>query len=168
MNWLLRIIRKKSNLLWGMGNRCKDATYILFLDYDNTPIEWVTEEIRLIQKRYCMLVGTAYLFQTRKGIHVVFLEKNDLEDIIEIMKITSADKQHRDIPLYHGRRIWVLRGSEKKNEKLQYLGCLTNSISCVTLGDRSNPHKQYLQMLFKIPDKDFYRGTHLTKKRSSH
>jgi hypothetical protein len=158
MNAFFRVIKRKTHLLWGVGNRCKDGSYILFLDYDDTPIDWVTEEIRLIQKRYMMIVGTAYLFKTRKGIHAVFLEKNDLEDVIEIMKITSADKQHREIPLYHGRRIWVLRGSPKRDETLEYLGCITKSDDGATLGNRSLAHKNYLKTMFSIPERDFARG----------
>jgi len=158
INMILRAIKQKDNLLYGVGNRCNDASYILFLDYDNTPLDWVTEEIRLLQRRYNTKLGTAYLFKTRKGIHALFLEKNDIDDIIEMMRITSSDKQHKEIPLYYGRRIWVLRGSPKKDEELMYLGCLT-SLGTTQSVMRSNAHKKYLQLLYTIPESDFYRGS---------
>jgi hypothetical protein len=155
MNWIIRIIKQKKHLLYGMGNRCKDGLYILFLDYDDTPLEWITEEIKLLQKRYSMLISTAYIFKTRKGYHVLFLEKNDLEDVLEMMRITSADKQHREIPLYYGRRIWVLRNSPKKQETINYVGCVHNVNKTATLNLKSNAHKEYLKLLYKIPNKDF-------------
>jgi hypothetical protein len=87
----------------------------------------------------------------------VFLDKNDLEDVIEMMKITSCDKHYKEIPLYYGRRTWVLRQSPKPNEDLKYIGCVHKDKSAIqsTLNIRSLAHKNYLQQLFSIPERDF-------------
>lgn len=162
MNFFTRIIKQKNHLLYGVGNRCKDGTYILFLDYDETPLSWIKEEINFLQKRYDMLISTAYIFETRKGFHVVFLDKNDLEDVIEMMKITSCDKHYKEIPLYYGRRTWVLRQSPKPNEQLKYIGCVRKGKELIqsTLNVRSLAHKNYLQQMFNIPEEDFFIKGH--------
>jgi len=171
MNLFARFVKRKNNLLFGVGNRCRNGMYVLFLDYDDVPLTWVREEIHLLQSRFDSLIGSAYIFGTRKGFHVVFLEKNDLEDVIEMMKVTSCDKHYKDIPMYYGRRIWVLRQSPKKNEDLHYVGCMhkiTNSNLCsfVTINERSFSHKNYLQQMFVIPEKDFVKGNKFDKEVS--
>lgn len=152
-NWFVKLQREKKTLLWGVGNRCKDATYVLFLDYDENPLEWIHDEILLLQKRYTGLLGTAYLFATKHGTHVVFFEKHDLNTIYDMMQKTSCDNNYTTIPMHYGRRTWILRSASKKDEKITYIGCL--HANKPSMNERSNAHRIYFQDLYPIPDNDF-------------
>lgn len=157
INWYWKVQREKRDLMWGVGNRCKDGRYVLFLDYDDTPQEWIIDEIGLLQHRYADLLGTAYLFSTKHGTHVVFFEKHTLDKIYEMMTKTSCDNNYTMIPMHYGRRTWILRSSKKKDETIEYVGCVhhPNTPSSV---ERSNAHRVYFQDLYPIPDKDFNDG----------
>lgn len=144
-----RIMPERTTLMYGFGNRCKDGRYVLFLDYDDTPLEWIKEEIRLLQEA-TLLLGNAYLFKTKNGYHVVFLEKLFLGQIKDFMDMTSCDKSHREIPMLYGRKVWVLRQSPKKEEKITYLG--VERRFCVL--ERSAPHAAYLQQFMSVPMDD--------------
>lgn len=141
----------KESLMYGMGNRCNDGRYVLFLDYDDVPVQWVIDEINLLHEVACGSVGNAYLFRTKHGLHVVFLEKHSLGDVVELLNMTSCDKQYKAIPMRYARRIWVLRQSPKKNETMEYLGVITKDCNL----DRSMAHREWLQSYYRIPDKDF-------------
>jgi len=142
--------------MFGMGNRCNGGLYVLFLDYDGTPIEWVLEEVRMLQERYRGLLGSAYLFRTKHGVHVVFLEKHPIGEIVEMMRLTSCDLQYQHVPMKYARRVWVLRQSPKKDEQLEYYGVVPSEIKGVV--DRSRAHKLWMKANYSIPEKDFERG----------
>lgn len=162
--------KEQKSLMYGVGNRCENGEYILFLDYDETPMEWIIEEIRLLQSRYSYELGTAYLFTTKHGHHVVFLERHPLGKIIEMLDMTSCDKHYKNIPMNYGRKLWVLRQSPKLDEHMKYLGRLTNYHREDYDIDQteypkgfpllSSAHKKYFQELFNIPDKEFPKETY--------
>lgn len=154
---LFRVAAKRENLTQGYGSRCSNGQYVLFLDYDSTPYDWIVEEIRLLQQRYTL--GTAYTFSTKHGYHVVFLEKFFIGEIVDMMNVTTCDKNYKEIPLYYGRRIWVLRHSDKKNETIKYREAVHTNHPDVILPVRSLAHKTFLQKNFKIPEKDFAHGS---------
>lgn len=158
--FLFRVVPDRVVLQGGFGNRCHDGRYVLFLDYDETPLEWIDEEIVLLQTLFRL--GNAYVFATKHGFHVVFLEKHLLLDIIDMMKVTSCDAQYKDIPLYYGRRVWILRTTNKRNEKICYVGVKKH----VCNYERSLAHKAYLQTFFDIPDEDFVGGGTFDEYRS--
>lgn len=149
-NLLFRSVKEKKVLHYGVGNRCKNGQYVLFLDYDDTPLEWVEEELLLLQKRFEFLLGDAYLFKTKNGIHVIFLEKHHLGRIIQMMDMTSCDKNYKTVPLLYARKVWVLRQSEKKGEDIRYLG----KLSSPSTWDRSKAHALYLEQFCKVPHTD--------------
>lgn len=155
VTFLFRIAVKRETLTQGYTNRCHDGQYVLFLDYDGTPLEWIQEEIKLLQERYD--IGTAYTFVTKHGFHVVFLEKFTFGAIINMMDMTSCDKHYKDIPMFYGRRCWVLRHSDKKDESIKYLGALPSK-HLRKLMERSLAHKIFIQKNYNIPEKDFAKS----------
>lgn len=142
--------------MFGMGNRCGDGRYVLFLDYDGTPVEWVIDEISLLHEFFPGLLGSAYLFRTKHGLHVVFLEKHSIGCIVDLMGVTSCDQRYKGVPLQYARRVWVLRQSPKKGEKLSYLGVVPSPRPSAQT--RSTAHKLYLQGTFGIKEQDFKNG----------
>lgn len=156
---LLSADRKKDDLMLGMGNRCMNGEYLLFLDYDGTPVEWVHDEIKLLHQRFEGLLGNAYLFRTKRGIHVVFLEKHSLGVITQMLDMTSCDQYYKSVPMRYARRVWVLRQTPKKNEELSYLGCVNVGYK-TSLAKRSTAHRLWLQNHFTIPVKDFVSAAH--------
>lgn len=151
--FLLRSVPERTKLHFGMGNRCRDGMYVLFLDYDTTPKEWVVAEIELLHQLYAGLLGAAYLFQTKHGFHVVFLQKHTLGMIVDMMNCTSMDKSYKTIPLQYAHRVWILRQSKKEEEKIVYLGVYPSLYSCAV--QRSNAHGTYLAAYMGVPQLDF-------------
>lgn len=154
VNLLFRSSKRKDVLQYGIGNRCKGGGYVLFLDYDNVPYEWVAEEVRFLQERFRQELGKAFLFGTKNGIHVIFLEKHDLGSIISMMAVTSCDKDYKVVPLLSSRKIWVLRQSTKKDEAIKYLGALRAPCNW----ERSRAHALYLKQFCGVPNKDLIGG----------
>lgn len=145
---ILRVIKEKTVLHYGMGNRCNDGQYVLFLDYDQTPYEWVIEELLLVQNTFGL--STGFLFKTKNGYHVLFLDKMSLGRVAQIMDYTTCDKQYRAVPMYYARKIWVLRTSEKEREKIRYVGCCPND----TPTEKSQAHGRYLTQVLGVPPRD--------------
>lgn len=154
--FLTRVTPARETFHYGVGNRCHDGRYVLFLDYDDTPYDWIIEEIKLLQTM--TQLGTAYLFKTRKGHHVIFLEKFYLGNIVEMLRMTTCDYQYQNVPLFYGKKLWVLRSSNKKHEELKYLGCVPNPNDALYLRERSLAHKNYLIVKYAVPPEDFLRG----------
>jgi hypothetical protein len=148
-NVLVRLSDEKTRFHYGIGNRTSDGRYVLMLDYDHTPITYVQEEVRLLQES--PFLGDAYLFKTKNGFHVIFLEKLLLGQVVDFMKMTTCDARYRDVPMMYGRKVWVLRQSKKKDEKKEYLGKTVSSSS----GQKSRAHAEYLSRYCDVPRKDF-------------
>lgn len=156
INLIFRTSKKKENFQWGIGNRCREGKYVLFLDYDRTPISWVRDELKYIMKEYNL--SHFFLFETKRGIHCINLEKRDISSVIEIMSKTTCDQDYKNVPLQHAKKIWVLRGSQKKEETIKYLYLMRREFSLYPEVIRdllSTPHKEYLKDRFKIPEKNF-------------
>jgi hypothetical protein len=149
-NFSARIIKKKSFLHWGMGNRCSDGKYVLFLDYDKTPYSWIMEEIGLLRHEFPGL-GRPYVFKTKRGFHVVFLDKFFLWEIISMMKLTTCDKDYQNIALW-ARSIWILRQSEKADEEITYIP-LDGDDGFTSL-EKSRAHRDYLYRYCSVPHED--------------
>lgn len=85
----------------GIQNTCEDGMRVPFFDYDHKDIAAIQQEVRLLQETYDL--GTAYLFDSGRGIHVVCLTKVLLWECQEMLKGASVD------PAYRRRTRWVLR-----------------------------------------------------------
>lgn len=155
-----KVERKKEQFVFGYGNRCADGRYVLFLDYDKSPLQYIQEEIRLLQS--VSPLGTAYVFRTRHGYHVVFLEKMTLGTIVNLLQMTTCDYNYKEIPLKYGRKVWVLRSSRKKGEGdgIKYIGAYPpiTTVNAMTLPERSNAHKLYLCQEHGVPSDDVKDG----------
>lgn len=153
---------EKSIFHYGMGNRCHDGMYLLFLDYDDVPIEWIYDELKLLQHKFCL--GTAYLFKTKNGVHALFLERLTLGTVLNAMDMTSIDKNYRKVPLLYARKVWVLRQSRKRDETIRYLGCLKPQQESER--ECSNAHLTYLKNQYNIPKEHIRSDLHLDDSQS--
>lgn len=146
----IRVEKNKENSQLGIGNRCADGTYVLFIDYDHNIVEYIEEEILLLQKyRY---IGDAFLFKTNKGYHVISLRKMSITEIVNALDMTTCDKNYQYIPMKYARRIWVLRTTNKATkEDIIFARFYPGELS--EFEQKSNAHREYLRQRFKIPTK---------------
>ena len=145
----------------GITNRCKDGQFVLFLDYDRVPIEWISDELSYIQELFG--VGDLHVFKTSKGFHVINTEKRSFADTLEIMKYTSCDSHYIDVPLKYGKKAWTLRISDKKGKpKTKYFITFHNR----NILQMSKPHNWLLRELYGVKiskknedgEKHFYKS----------
>ncbi len=149
---ILKTTEIRKNFHYGIGNRCHDAKYLVFLDYDDTPLEWIHQEIKLVQDH--TLLGTAYIFKTKHGHHVIFLEKFYFDDMITILGMTTIDQRYRNVPMRYGHKVWILRNSRKKDETIKYMGYLYKESPLI----KSSPHAKYLVDILGIPKEHLEQG----------
>ena len=145
LHLLAKTTQERTKFHYGMGNRCDNGQYCVFLDYDDTPLEWVYAEIDLLQDS-CGL-GSAYVFQTKNGYHVCFLEKVYFHELLDIMSMTTIDQRYRNVPLRYGNKIWVLRNSKKQKKDLEYIGVRMWQSDLT----KSNAHRLYLMNVVGVP-----------------
>ena len=147
----------------GITNRCKDGTFVLFLDYDGTPLQWIKEEILYLQQKFS--IGDCHIFKTKNGYHVVNTEKREFGFMLEIMRATSCDPNYINVPLRYGKKAWTLRISDKKNaRKISYI----KTIKGDNFGKQSSPHNWLLRELYKVKirkdlgdgEKHFYKSSY--------
>ena len=129
----------------GITNRCKDGKFVIFLDYDNVPLEWILDELTHLMPD--LNIGDTHIFKTGKGYHVVNTEKRSFAQILNIMHMTSADPNYINVPLKYGKKTWTLRISHKKGKpKIRYLFSLkgTNRL------EQSNPHNELIRRIYGV------------------
>ncbi len=163
MRWYFSIFKSFTAWKTGITNRCKNGQYVLFLDYDNVPLQWIIEELSYIQKTFRM--GDLHIFKTSKGYHVVNTEKRSFNIIVDMMKSTSCDVNYINVPLRYGKRVWTLRVSDKKGKaKTRYI----HTIKGVNRRETSTPHNMLLKRLYGVKTserrgdgkKHFYKSTY--------
>lgn len=151
LHFLVKRTRERKEFHYGVGNRTKDGMYCVFLDYDDTPYEWIREEIRLLQER--MGCGHAHVFKTNKGFHVIFLEKYPLDELLHILGMTSVDKSYIHVPLKYANKVWVLRQTHKRDMPITYVETIKNTFS--TFREKSTAHKEYLIRYCYLDEESF-------------
>lgn len=139
--------KKKNTFIWGIGNKCRRG-YVLFLDYDGVPYEWIKDEIQYLQEKF--FVGDCYIFKTKRGFHVINPEVRPLPEIVNLLRNTTADQDYKDLPLKFGKKVWVLRGQDKQEETIKYIALLKGKNQYVC----STPHLLYMQDRYHVPEKD--------------
>ena len=145
---LQALFRKKRNSEYveGYTNRCKDGKYVIFLDYDRVPIEWIMEEIKQLQEIY--EIGDFYIFQSSKeSYHAVCLDKVALTEYLSILHNSSVDTDYVDVPLYFGRKIWSLRLTDKNKNPIRFVGKAKGKFSEL---NQSSAHTTILNNLFDL------------------
>lgn len=159
LSFYLRFLPERNKLHLGMGNRCVGGLYCTFLDYDHVPLSWIEEEIVLLQEAG---LGNAYIFETKHGYHVVFLQKSTLMQVYAYLGMSSCDKHYREVPMLYARKIWVLRQSQKHDEQITYVGVRRVDEQKVhyLYHEQSKAHALYLLKVMKVPleDIDFSKG----------
>jgi hypothetical protein len=156
-----RVVPLRTELLYGVGNRCTDGRFILFLDYDgDIGLEWVQDEIKLLQEQFGL--GNCYIFKSKNGFHVVNFEKRSISEIVEIMRWTTCDQQYKDTPLLFAKKVWVLRLSRKNKEIPAYVGVIQNATRYPVTASRA--HFEYMTDFYRVPKKDL-RGVKLDRER---
>jgi hypothetical protein len=145
--FMLRRGPKRDVWHWGITNRCSDGKYVIFLDYDGEPIDFIRDQIENLQHEF--MLGEAFIFKTKHGHHVIFLDKVTLAELVEIFKNTTIDPLYRDVPMRRVRREWVLRQSNKNNEKITYAGKVSSLWN--DCRQKSNAHAECLHTMYDIP-----------------
>lgn len=149
--WAWRIsttaYKKPNEFTYGYNNRCRDGKYILFMDYDDLTYEDVSNEVKLLQKRFGL--GDAHIFKLdrEKSWHVVCLDKLTLYENWEILHNSSCDSAFINAIKTMNTRKWVLRIAKKgvRNPPLYFM-----TIPSETKREQSNAHKIFLQTWFSI------------------
>lgn len=152
LSYYVRVLKERTTLMYGVGNRCHNGEYVLFLDYDGLPLSWIRDEISLLQSYG--VVGHAYIFQTKHGYHVIFLEKMTFDVLTSHLRMTTCDKNYQVVPMEYSRKIWVLRQSPKKNENVTYVGVQQSLVSVQRM--KSRAHGIYLRDFMHVPKADFF------------
>ena len=155
------IFRRFNSWKTGITNRCKNGEFVLFLDYDEVPLEWVLDELKWLQSEEYL--GDIHIFKTAKGYHAVNTEKRSFTEILRLMNLTSADPHFINVPLKYGKKVWTLRTSDKKNKpKTSFVMTMKGSIPI----KQSSPHNWLLRNLYGIKiskkyedgEKHFYKS----------
>lgn len=157
MKWSLRIFGHEITLLGyyrppkmvyvaGITNRCRNGEYIIFLDYDNIPVDWVIDELKFLQERYNL--GDFILLRSSKnGFHAINPTKVSLNQLVTILRASSTDAAFKNVPLLRARKVWTLRTTMKKGSIPKYYLTLRHS----TRREGSRPHWRVLQKLYNLP-----------------
>ena len=129
--------------VYGYTNRCSDGKFIVFLDYDDMPFEWVYDEIMWLQTDFNL--GNFYLFKSSKdSYHAVCFSKLRLNELMKVIYNSSIDENYHRIPYTIGKRLLTLRASDKKNSKIKFECCLVNDSNRL----ESKEHKLVFNKLF--------------------
>jgi len=137
---------KRTEYVAGYTNRCKDGKYCIFLDYDNSKLEWIRAELRHLQ--HAFLLSDFYVFQSSKdSYHAVCFDKVTLQKYIQILKNSSVDVNYIYVPLHYGKKIWSLRLTDKNNLPVKHIGLMKGGL---TEREQSSPHAKLINTLFKL------------------
>jgi len=134
----------------GFSSKTEDNQHILLLDFDNTDISVVKEDIKFLQLEEGL--PPAYIFCTKEqGYHVIFLSKHSPREIMDLMKHTHIDANFYDSPLRTKYRSWVLRIGGKGNRgRPKFLGILDIKKKPISDFPISLAHKELLSKLYNI------------------
>jgi hypothetical protein len=95
--------------IYGYTNRCDDGKFIIFLDYDDLPIEWIKKELISLQETFEYL-GDFYLLKSSEcGNHAVCFSKINMTQLMMILYNSSVDIGFIRIPFQLGKRLLTLR-----------------------------------------------------------
>lgn len=130
----------------GITNKCKDGKYVLFLDYDDVPEEWVVEELSFLVKEF--FLGDTHLFKTNNGFHAICTTKRSLRNIIEVMRDSSTDSAYKWVPLKRARKVWTLRTTEKDGKKPEFITTVKGNNRADN--KESKPHNEILRKLYSL------------------
>lgn len=140
--------KKLQEPIAGITNRTQDGYYILFLDYDEIPYDWLLGELEDIQNEY--LLSDLFVFESTKDhFHVICFDKLTREEYQEILFRSSCDPQYKKIPFTWGRRVATLRVTEKQGNKIIHHSTITSD-TMVSRREKSNAHRMFFEKIYGI------------------
>ncbi len=143
------IMKERKEEVFGYTNRCDDGKFIVFLDYDDMPYEWVIKEIKSIQKDFNL--GDFYMFKSSESsFHAVCFTKVQLGTLRTILMNSSCDENYHRVPYSIGKRLLTLRLTEKEGKKPKFNGMLLRDSPRL----ESYEHKKLIHKLFRCMTDD--------------
>lgn len=140
--------KKRTETVKGITNRCEDGKYILFLDYDNIPYEWLKDELKAIQIEFS--IKELFVMKSSKdSYHIISFEKMTRETYEQILHRSSCDKGYKTIPFIWGKKLNTLRISEKNGKKPEFFDYL-NYRSLIMDKEISKPHAKIFKLLYDL------------------
>ena len=157
---------KKPIICKGFSSKTEDNQHILCLDFDNTDISVVKDDVKFLQGDRGL--PQAYVFKTKEnGYHVIFLSKHFPREIMDLMKYTHIDANFYDSPLRTKFRSWVLRIGGKGNRgRPKFVEILDIKRTTPSNFPISSSHKHLLSKLYKIKHPNYGKledGLKITK-----
>jgi len=95
----------------GYTNRCKDGQYVTFLDYDREFLKDVVANKDFLEKKFGIFFD--FLIQTKKGFHLISLDKISYNILREILQDSHCDPLFARVPFETALRSSTLRISKK-------------------------------------------------------
>ena len=156
---------KKKQLVLGYSSACEDDKHILLLDYDNTCLYVIEQELKMLIKTYHLT--PFYIFYTKQqkinneivgNYHAVCLSKSSGGKIAFILKRTSCDQNFKTMPTRSIYRSWVLRiGPKKGSNNPKYL----KTIPSKYYQKVSSAHLKMLQQIYpKLRNEKYLNQDH--------
>jgi hypothetical protein len=138
VNFRVSLKKREGSDVVAIANKVGNK-YVLFLDYDIQEKHVVYEDIAGLQETYQL--GNAYIFTTKKGFHVIFLDVLSYAELCEILDASTCDEHYKYVSRKNNNRTWVLRITDKKNNnKVEFKEILWAS-QC---REMSYPHSRFL------------------------
>ena len=142
LSW--RSWRDLNQYIAGITNRCVGGRYVIFLDYDDVPGEWVEEELSFLQQAHN--IGDFHLFRTKNGFHAICTDKLSLRSLLDVLRDSSTDDAYLYVSLRRARKVWTLRLTEKEGETPSYV----KTIRGLLWRTQSAPHNHILRKIYNI------------------
>lgn len=140
LNFKVHIKNLEKGDLIGVCNKFQNK-FVVFLDYDYDEINSIVEEIKYLQEKY--FLGTAHFFKTAKGYHVIIPDLLTYKEFVTVLEESNCDYHYKMISQFNDNRLWVLRTSDKPNNKVTYHCSLWNQQTRYV----SKPHVKYLRIM---------------------
>lgn len=115
-------VKKPDKATIGVANETEDSHYVPFVDYDNINYDKVLKEGRLLINNF-KLAGLAVICTgetTNNGsihgsYHLIGMDKLTFQEHIDMLNLTSCDRNFKGVPSYYRFKHWVLRVYPKHN-----------------------------------------------------
>ena len=135
--------------VWGLTNRCSDGLFVIFIDYDDLPINdlgYLTDTLMSLQADFSL--GNFYVFRSNTGYHAICIDKVALMDYVMILKNSGCDPNYVNLPYIQGKKVWTLRMSQKEGVKPVYVKTVGSRFE--NKRTKSTYHAFYLYDLYRI------------------
>lgn len=149
INFGFDVRNTRKNPVWGLTNRCSDGLFVVFIDYDDLPIEdleFLTDTLKSLQNDFSL--GNFYVFRSNDGYHAICVDKVTLMDYVMILKNSGCDPGYVNLPYVQGKKVWTLRMSQKKGLSPQFVKVVMSRFE--NKRQKSTYHSIYLYDLYKI------------------